>query len=376
LPDPDSLSYSDPACNTQLTRSEKLIGYTITEGTPSVGIDRCLSVAARAIAIKMADERKDLSSDEIKGLLLSYGIADGQIGLRTYSAVRAKTIAELIKRNVLAEVKRGGYTHFGVGALRKWFPPRICVVLVLVRRSVFLQPFPKRLDSPTEPLLSGRVISDYPKMTVFLRYPGGRVLMAGVELEESGEFNVPLPFDPKDPGTYLVEIEPEGERGPEVATLFTVDFMGSGQLPSVEIAAVKPKAPPSNIEEAKRLLLLWVNQERRARKLGLLAEDERLTALAQKRAVRMLEEGLPRHLDAKGRDAAHEAELAGIEFASLGENLAFDQDLFEAHRGLMESPSHRENILEPAYTHIGIGVAVREKKGSKLIAVAEVFVER
>ncbi|HDH97434.1 MAG TPA: hypothetical protein ENF73_06885, partial [Proteobacteria bacterium] len=255
LPEPGSISYyADPSCTTQLNKSETLVGFTITNGVPNIEIDRCLSVVARAIAIRMARGQKDLTSDEIKDLLLSYGVADGQIGLRTYSAMRTKTIADMIKRNVLSEVKEGGYTHFGVGALRRWFPPRVYVVLVLVRRSVFIDPFPKRIAHAATPTLSGRVAAGYPKMHLFLSFPSGRVLQTEFELDETGRFEVPLPFDPKDPGTYLVELEPEGRRGPEVATLFTVDFKGSGRLPSVEIVAEKPEVVPADTESARRLL--------------------------------------------------------------------------------------------------------------------------
>jgi hypothetical protein len=41
---------------------------------------------------------------------------------------------------------------------------------------------------------------------------------------------------------------------------------------------------------------------------------------------------------------------------ALGENLAFAPNLATAHRGLMLGPGHRENILRPAFGHIGIGI--------------------
>jgi uncharacterized protein YkwD len=47
---------------------------------------------------------------------------------------------------------------------------------------------------------------------------------------------------------------------------------------------------------------------------------------------------------------------AGIGYSRAGENLAYAQSVAVAHRALMDSPGHRENILHPEFTRIGIGV--------------------
>lgn len=40
---------------------------------------------------------------------------------------------------------------------------------------------------------------------------------------------------------------------------------------------------------------------------------------------------------------------------ALGENVATNVDLDDAHHRLMNSPGHRANILDPRFTHVGIG---------------------
>jgi uncharacterized protein YkwD len=47
---------------------------------------------------------------------------------------------------------------------------------------------------------------------------------------------------------------------------------------------------------------------------------------------------------------------AHIAFLTAGENLALAQTLAIAHTGLMHSPGHRANILNPAYHRVGIGI--------------------
>jgi uncharacterized protein YkwD len=47
---------------------------------------------------------------------------------------------------------------------------------------------------------------------------------------------------------------------------------------------------------------------------------------------------------------------AGISYVIVGENLALAADAVQVHEGLMDSPSHRENILRPQFRRAGIGV--------------------
>ena len=55
---------------------------------------------------------------------------------------------------------------------------------------------------------------------------------------------------------------------------------------------------------------------------------------------------------------------ANLFFILVGENLAFTD--FPAaefiHDGLMESPAHRKNILQPKFTHCGLGIVRTDKK--------------
>jgi uncharacterized protein YkwD len=56
----------------------------------------------------------------------------------------------------------------------------------------------------------------------------------------------------------------------------------------------------------------------------------------------------------------------------IGENVAVAPNVSSAHRALEASPSHRENMLNPAFNQMGIGVEVR---GGRAYLV-QVFVQR
>jgi uncharacterized protein YkwD len=61
--------------------------------------------------------------------------------------------------------------------------------------------------------------------------------------------------------------------------------------------------------------------------------------------------------DAEGcTDPFDRMQAAGITYNVAGENLALAPSPQQAHDGLMRSPGHRANILNPDFTHVGIGV--------------------
>jgi len=73
---------------------------------------------------------------------------------------------------------------------------------------------------------------------------------------------------------------------------------------------------------------------------------------------------------------------AHVPYAMAGENLARNNDLAvegldgairDTNADLMRSPAHRANILEPAYTTLGLGLAVA--RGTAVLILTEVFVQ-
>lgn len=52
---------------------------------------------------------------------------------------------------------------------------------------------------------------------------------------------------------------------------------------------------------------------------------------------------------------------SGINYISSGENLARFADLDKAHKALLKSSGHRQNMLSSKYTHVGIGIVWDEK---------------
>lgn len=108
--------------------------------------------------------------------------------------------------------------------------------------------------------------------------------------------------------------------------------------------------------ESEDEMLRYVDIERFKQGLKPLAVDPRLRDVARAHARDMFERGYFAHIDADGFKPYERVKRAGIDFGVTGENLAMAADANIAHKGLMESPGHRANILHSDFRNVGIGV--------------------
>jgi len=103
-------------------------------------------------------------------------------------------------------------------------------------------------------------------------------------------------------------------------------------------------------------MLELVNKERVAAGLRPLAPDPELREVARRHSADMFARGYFAHDTPEGRDPFARMRAANVRFETAGENLALAPTVPVAHRGLMNSPGHRENILQPQFGRIGIGI--------------------
>ncbi len=105
-----------------------------------------------------------------------------------------------------------------------------------------------------------------------------------------------------------------------------------------------------------------VNEVRTGRHLGALVPSAELARVARSHAEDMAQQGYLSHLNREGQNPLERTRAAGIEgFRLLAENIgatnvAGDR-IAEVIRGWMNSPIHRENVLNPAFNTTGVGMA-------------------
>jgi uncharacterized protein YkwD len=131
-----------------------------------------------------------------------------------------------------------------------------------------------------------------------------------------------------------------------------------------------------NLLAAEQALIDLTNADREAIGLEPLTEDPETLAIARERAESQLGPQKLTHYDASGqlifaerlRDSQLPYQLAGENLARAAVDDATVTTRIE--RALMQSPTHRKNILEPTFTRVAIGAAV-DADGQ--IAVAELY---
>jgi uncharacterized protein YkwD len=115
--------------------------------------------------------------------------------------------------------------------------------------------------------------------------------------------------------------------------------------------------------ELEARMLELVNQEREKEGLRPLRADPEAAEVARAHSRDMFARGYFSHVTPEGADPFDRLRRGGVRFMLAGENLALAPTLELAHRGLMNSPGHRANILRPGFGRVGIGILDGGRRG-------------
>jgi hypothetical protein len=107
---------------------------------------------------------------------------------------------------------------------------------------------------------------------------------------------------------------------------------------------------------AEQYLFQSINQERAMAGLPALEWSSPLTGAAQYHARLMRAQGDISHQFNGEADLTQRAASAGARFSRVAENVATSGSILQMHTALMNSPHHRENILDPKVNSVGIAV--------------------
>jgi len=121
-------------------------------------------------------------------------------------------------------------------------------------------------------------------------------------------------------------------------------------------------APPVTLSDLENQMWEAINGERAKAGFSPLAIDGRLVGLARERSDDMVSRGYFSHTTPEGKMVFDFLDARGIYSPYAGENLArtnaeANQAVQLALSGFMNSPTHRKNVLNSHYTHLGIGEA-------------------
>lgn len=160
-------------------------------------------------------------------------------------------------------------------------------------------------------------------------------------------------------------------------------------VPTLTVAPTRTPTPPPDLETFARYMMDLINRDRQAAGFPPVQWDETAARAAQVHAEEMaryvylshwnLDGYGPEHRYnyAGGRDAVRENVYAYYQRSSAGAGIPiqdWQKAVEEAQEALMQSAGHRDNILQPSHTHVGIGIGYNPALGE--VRIAQEFVDR
>jgi uncharacterized protein YkwD len=314
---------------------------------------------------------RSLSIERLRFELRSRGVTDA--AMLPFSAVGpVKQVPSGLLQFLNDGVASNRYTHFGLGVAVSQDRERMIMTILVGRRPARLEQVPVCPEPGARLDLRLRLREDYNYPRGLLGLPAGGVQTEEL-LYEAGVWRGKVMLD-AGRGTYQLEIVVQGPAGPEVAALFPL-YVG---VAPAAAPAVKLDSAPMRYNtpgEAEQALIKLVNQVRAKQGLPVLQLDERLSAVAREHSLQLLIDRQAVHRTAASGALSDRLRKRKVNFVRALENVALGSSLEAAHERILESPGHRQNVLDAGVQRLGIGIAMERQTQEDILAVTEVFVE-
>lgn len=146
-------------------------------------------------------------------------------------------------------------------------------------------------------------------------------------------------------------------------------------------ATPKPTAAPSTpaptnpgnsaASELEKQMVELINAERAKAGASPLAIDSKVTGVARAKSQDMIDKNYFSHTSPTYGSPFEMLKAFGVSYRTAGENIAMNRSMTNAHTALMNSAGHRQNILNPAYKSIGVGIVAN---ASGYLYITQMFI--
>jgi hypothetical protein len=351
-------------------------------GLDDVDYDPALGRAARELAVFYSFHQQPAPTEALQFVLNSAGATEWGV-LQSYlttTKLEDAMVAERVKalRAKLDDLGEG--VRVGVGESYTVGANPVRSVCVLVSRGGF---YLERFQRATKPGATVRLAGVLPRgasqasvvgfgpTREFLSWTVLEAAKDGTKGAADGRFTVDLEI-PSKPGRVLVEINAVLPSGP--MPLAQLELYAGTRIPE----RFDGHWPPAETDiqtdldaEAQASLLLDIDRTRNG--LAPLIDDPKLVAIARAHSRDMRDKGFVGHVSPTTGSVGDRLRAAGYRAAHWGENIAGNNNLWDAEAGLYYSLGHRKNLLSKNATHVGIGVAATRKHGRRYWLVTQVF---
>jgi len=121
----------------------------------------------------------------------------------------------------------------------------------------------------------------------------------------------------------------------------------------------------------------YINTDRGAQNIQSLSLNPILSASALKKANDMIEKGYFAHFTPDGKKPWDFIDRVKYPYLYVGENLAMNFSSADSvHQALMNSPTHKKNIMNSKYNEVGIAMVSGEIDGKKTNVLVQLFASK
>lgn len=371
--------------------SQALSSVARERGKEGLRLDPRLSAAAAALLPYTTDSGPPPPADLVNLALHREGIIEPSpsLLLSAYSPGDEAGLLASLKPQLTASLAEGRWRRLGVAVA----PPvagRVRLALLLLESFIQLDDPPRSLPAGAEVTLRGAVLAPYVEPELVVTDPSGQVARLPVRPGKAsrGQVRFTALLRCLARGVYQVEVLGHDRSGPTVLANFPVGcgapltfaLPAPPSAPRTASAQQKSPAPRAgepvfrDAADAEAQLYDLLNADRARAGLPRLTRDDALAAVARGHSGDMRDHDFVGHVSPRSGDARARLHRAKIGAQILLENLARAYSPQEAERGLLDSPGHRANIMNPSVSHVGIGVALTDPRdGVRDLFVTQLF---
>lgn len=267
--------------------------------------------------------------------------------------LEASSWSDDLRRALLAQPRSTRHNQLGV-----YVDDSGLAVVALAASHVTIEPVPRHLPLGAPLELRAQLAPGWTRPEWLMTSPDGRVRRLNGALSQT--------LEGLEPGTHQIELLARGPFGLEVAANFPV---GVGCEPEVESADLSGILWAPTAEA----FLQAANRIRQRAGLAPLQRDATLDRIAASHTADMATAGFFAH-ESPTRGSTHERmRKAGFPYQRYGENIGRARSSEEIHTLWLRSPGHRANLLDPDFTHIGLGVTTDGSTAPPVIIATQIF---
>lgn len=265
----------------------------------------------------------------------------------------ARSWPDDLRRALEAQPRSTQHNQLGV-----YVTPSGLAVVALAASHARIAPVPRQVPRGQPVELRAELAPGWSRPEWLTTAPDGRVRRLSAALEQT--------LEGLEPGTHQVELLARGPSGLEVIANFPI---GVGEEPVVESVDLSGILWAPTAEA----FLQAANHIRQRAGLPPLQRDEQLDRIAASHTRDMAQSRFFAH-ESPTHGSTHERmRRAGFPFERYGENIGRARSSEEIHTLWLRSPGHRANLLDPGFTHIGLGVTTDGSTAPPVVIATQIF---